>query len=129
MRYRSKGFTLIELIIVIVIIGILAVVAIPRLTNVTKSAQDNSAKATLGALRSGLSLFYAQSATGGGVPAYPASLSLVTEDGTIPKNPSTGSASVVNAASQTAPGANVTTEGWYWLETSGSVWAANNTSW
>lgn len=37
-KKKSKGFTLIELIVVIAIIGILGVVAIPRFTNMTKAA-------------------------------------------------------------------------------------------
>jgi prepilin-type N-terminal cleavage/methylation domain-containing protein len=56
---KTKGFTLIELIIVVVIIGILALVAIPRyFANVAK-AQKSQVYANLDALRQVTLSYYA----------------------------------------------------------------------
>ena len=62
-NYRTShqaGFTLIELVVVIVIIGILAAVAIPKLGTAADEARKGKATATLGALKSGYSIVYAQ---------------------------------------------------------------------
>jgi len=55
---KSKGFTLIELMIVVAIIGILAAVAIPKFANLIRQANEASCKGNLGAIRSALSIYY-----------------------------------------------------------------------
>lgn len=70
---NSKGFTLIELVIVIVILGILAAVAIPKFVDLRGEAQLASAKGNLGGLRAAASLYYADTARGGGDPVFPPS--------------------------------------------------------
>ncbi|CAA0332489.1 hypothetical protein RJ41_05635 [Alteromonas marina] len=61
MQSKTKGFTLIELIIVIVIIGILAVTAAPKLLNIQKDAQAGVLKGLKSALVASSDLVYAKS--------------------------------------------------------------------
>jgi prepilin-type N-terminal cleavage/methylation domain-containing protein len=56
----SGGFTLIELMIVVCILGILVAVAIPRFINMTRRTNEAATKGNLAALRSSLSVYYAQ---------------------------------------------------------------------
>ena len=58
-RHRSGGFTLIELMIVVTIIGILATIAIPKFADLIRKSNEGATKGNLGALRSALSVYYA----------------------------------------------------------------------
>ena len=55
---KSKGFTLIELMIVVAIIGILAAVAIPKFADLVTKSKEASVKGTLGSVRSALTIYY-----------------------------------------------------------------------
>lgn len=56
---KQVGFTLIELIIVIVLVGIMAAVAIPKFTDASAQAYLAKQQATLGALKSAWTSYYA----------------------------------------------------------------------
>lgn len=69
---RRKGFTLIELILVIAILGILAVSALPRFLDLRSNAKQASRDGVVGAVRSGVALYRANSmVTSGGAGTYP----------------------------------------------------------
>lgn len=54
-----KGFTLIELVTVVMIIGILASVAAAKYGNLVRKANEGELQGNLGAMRSALSIYYA----------------------------------------------------------------------
>jgi len=64
---QNSGFTLLELTIVVAIISILATIAIPKLAQAIQRSKEGSTIANLGALRSAITFFYAD--TEGQFPA------------------------------------------------------------
>lgn len=71
---NRKGFTLIELILVIAILGILAVSALPKFLNLTGEARRASRDGVVGAVRSGIALYRANSMATGGAGTFPTEL-------------------------------------------------------
>ena len=56
---KKNGFTLIELMLVVAIIGLLAAIALPKFANLVIKAREATAKGQMGAIRSALSIYYA----------------------------------------------------------------------
>ena len=54
---KSRGFSLIELVIVVVIIGIIAAIAIPRMSRGSQGASDNALAGDMAVWRSALDLY------------------------------------------------------------------------
>lgn len=88
---KNSGFTLIELVIIIVILGILAAIAIPKYQDISSDAKEAACRGALGALRSGVTIFYANKAVKTGTAIWPVLDSLktvgVVMEQAIPKNP------------------------------------------
>ena len=57
-RYKSMGFTLLELLIVVIIVGILAAVAIPQFTNATDRSRESEGRNAIGALLTAEAAYY-----------------------------------------------------------------------
>ncbi len=76
---KSKGFTLIELMIVVAIIGILAAIAIPRFANLIDRAREARTQGNLGAIRSAMAIYYGT--TDGVWPPTIAGLAVVADPG------------------------------------------------
>jgi MSHA pilin protein MshA len=57
---KSKGFTLIELVVVIVILALLAAIALPRFSNLTQQARLVAVRGLEGGLRGAAALAHAQ---------------------------------------------------------------------
>ncbi len=130
---NPKGFTLIELVIIIVVLGILAAVAIPKYQDITSEAKEAAGRASLGALRSGVTIFYANAAVTTGTASWPTVSDLGTigtvMEQVIPENPyqldANASDSVVTGVTK---GTIVGTRGgWAYNASTGEVWPNTNT--
>ena len=62
-RKKTRGFTLIEILIVVVILGILAAIVVPQFTNATEQAEETAAHSQLNVLRGQVSLYFAKHGT------------------------------------------------------------------
>ncbi len=62
---KSRGFTLIELVMVIVILGILAAVALPKFANLKGDARAASILGAAGAINSAMTIVHSQSLVNG----------------------------------------------------------------
>ncbi len=76
---KSKGFTLVELVIVIVILGILAVTAAPKFLNLSSDAKISTVNGVKGALQSANAVLYSKAVLAG---EHKKASGSVTVDGT-----------------------------------------------
>lgn len=130
---NQKGFTLIELVIIIVVLGILASVAIPKYKSIVAEAKEAAAQGSLGSLRSGISIYYANEAVTTGTATWPPTDSLrtigVVMEHALPSNPyqlpANAPDSIVTGVTK---GTIVGTRGgWAYLEATGEIWPNTNT--
>ena len=56
---RSRGFTLVELMVVVSIIAVLASIMIPKYADLIQKSQEGGTKGNLASIRSALSVYYA----------------------------------------------------------------------
>jgi prepilin-type N-terminal cleavage/methylation domain-containing protein len=118
---RSRGFTLIELIVVMVILGILAVIAIPKFLDLAQRAKITATQTALGSLRSTLSIKYAEN-TARGIPAFPESLAADDfSDRRLPVNRLNGKNTILTV--NAPPGGKATDGGFWYLVASGQAGA------
>lgn len=71
-----RGFTLVELMLVVAIVGILASIAMPKFADLLRKSSEGAAKGNLGAVRSALTIYYADKEG-----QYPATLAALTLGG------------------------------------------------
>jgi len=71
MKKKSRGFTLIELMLVIAILSILASLLMPRFDLLLQKATQSTTKGNLGSVRSALALYYADMEGIGPLSAVP----------------------------------------------------------
>ena len=82
MSRKSRGFTLVEILIVVIILGILAAIVIPQFTNASNDARNNSVASTLQTMRGQIELFKIQH--GDSAPISAAALTVVLTGKTNP---------------------------------------------
>lgn len=126
-----SAFTLVELIAVIIVLAILAGVAVPKYFDYTSRAKESATKATLGATRSAIANFYANSSFESGTARYPTIEELRTLgavlDQPLPENPFNGSSEVRNRRwDESAPPAGGN-QGWNYDQRTGRFWANTDT--
>jgi general secretion pathway protein G len=113
---KTKGFTLVEILIVVIILGILAAIVIPQFTNASQDARQSSLKSLLQTLRSQIELYKLQH--GDSLPDLVTNWNPMTQTSTygnppktlgpymqaVPVNPLNGNNNVVSGTGAAAVG-------------------------
>ncbi len=127
----TRAFTLVELIVVIVVLAILSGVAIPKYFDYAAKAKESSCKGTLGAVRSGIANFYANSIVQNGTAAYPTLTNMQTLGSVmqeaLPANPYNNSATIA-AATWAATPPVTGNAGWNYDASAGKFWPNSTTT-
>ena len=137
---KSRGFTLVEILIVVVILGILAAIVIPQFTDAASQANESALMSNLQAVRGQIELYKIQhkenlpgeDSSAGLKGALTTQTDIDGAAGTdygpymreIPKNPYNKLNTVKEAA--TDPGAADNTTGWYFNTANGDFRANSN---
>ncbi len=126
-----RAFTLVELIVVIVVLAILSGVAIPKYFDYAAKAKESACKGTLGAVRSGVANFHANSIVQNGTAIFPTLTNMQTLGSvmqeTLPPNPYSNS-NLIQAATWAATPPVSGTAGWSYDATAGKFWANSTTT-
>jgi len=131
---RTRGFTLVEILIVVVILGILAAIVIPQFTNASQEASAASLKSQLQTVRSQIELMRVKH--NGVIPDFVAQQWIpLTDPSTYngawtegaylqsaPINPFNGQSLIVTGSDPLVDGAEAT-DGWLWDDTNGRMYA------
>ena len=125
LKGNQKGFTLIELVMIIVILGILAAVAIPKYQDLSDEAKEAAARGSLGAVRSAITIYYANHAVQDSAhwPPLDSVNAAIMAQG-IPRNPYVADADDADTViAGVTKGVLVgTTYGWAYLAADGEIW-------
>jgi prepilin-type N-terminal cleavage/methylation domain-containing protein len=123
-----RGFTLVELIVIIVVLAILSGVAIPKYIDYTTNAKAAVARATVGAVRSAIGQFVANSNMSGAT-AFPTLVQLQTigtvMQEAIPANPYNNDATIAAATWAATPPVSGT-NGYNYDVANGRFWLNSN---
>ncbi|MFC1475281.1 type IV pilin protein, partial [Candidatus Zixiibacteriota bacterium] len=115
-----------------VILGILAAVAIPKYQDLSSEAKEAAGRSALGALRSGITIFYANQAVTTGTATWPTLVNLETSGvvmaQSIPSNPYQASANAPDSiVTGVTKGTIVGTRGgWAYSALTGEIWPNTN---
>ncbi len=119
-------------VVVIVVLAILSGVAIPKYFDYAAKAKESACKATLGAVRSAIANFYANTLVNNGTAAYPTLVQMQTTgtvmQETLAANPYNNSSTIAAATSSASAPPTTGNAGWNYDAASGKFWANTNTS-